>query len=167
MKSVKSLFWPLPPIPHFRSSKLGGGRGSALVRENLVPSWETRTLRLTQKVAEWKPHKALSLRGGEGTDGTAIWSNSCPSQHVVQECEAKNGKRMKPLCRHYLIYHLEAFLSWKYKQDFYSAPPLLTTEHCCSSSCGDEFALLTTGSIVQGKQLQDRSAVALQTFLPC
>ena len=50
---------------------------------------------------------------------------------------------------------------------FYSAPPLLTTEHCSSCSGGDQFGLLSTESIVQGKQWQDRSAVALQTFLPC
>ena len=57
----------------------------------------------------------------------------------------------------------------EYTQDnFYSAPPLLTTEQC-SSGCsgGNQFALLSPGSIVQGKQWQDRSAVALQTFLPC
>ena len=34
---------------------------------------------------------------------------------------------------------------------FYSAPPLLTTEHC-SCPGGNQFALLSPGSIVQGKQ---------------
>ena len=62
--------------------------------------------------------------------------------------------------------------SCRYKSpplNFYSAPPLLTTEQCSFLFLLgiNHFGLLSPGSNVQGKQWQDRSAVALQTFLPC
>ena len=56
-----------------------------------------------------------------------------------------------------------------FNNNFYSAPPLLTTEQCSFFLLLgiNHFGLLSPGSNVQGKQWQDRSAVALQTFLPC
>ena len=61
------------------------------------------------------------------------------------------------------------FFHFTFPWTFYSAPPLLTTEQCSFFLLLgiNHFGLLSPGSNVQGKQWQDRSAVALQTFLPC
>ena len=53
------------------------------------------------------------------------------------------------------------------KKNFYSGPPLLTTEHCSHFFCFNLLALSLPRDASKQKQKAHRVAVALQTFLPC